>query len=302
MGVRDLLMIYIILAIIALLVLLLVLLSVFFFKPFKQTDRWKRPTHEDYADENEATSFMSRRSRLAAHIYGAENKKGTLIFSHGMGVPSDYYIPEARYFAKAGYRVILFDNTGYWKNKGIFFGFPRAAKDLAAAIRHFDNGTPLILLGHSMGAYAVCTTLPEAGENVKAVVAYSGFDNESEIIKEFADTNLKICKGLVAFLLSASQFILFPHKFFISSWKCLKECGCRAMIIHGSADEEISINGASLYAHAVNEKSDMIVTFSPDKEGYNTHMGVVRPVDAPGEINKEVLPKVLQFIDELADN
>ena len=45
----------------------------------------------------------------------------------------------------------------------------------------------------------------------------------------------------------------------------------------------------------------MTVTFLPDKEGYNTHMGVVRPVDAPGEINQEVLPKVLQFIDELAD-
>ena len=295
-------MIYIVLGIIALPMLLLVLLSVFFFKPFKYSDRWNRPTHEDYADENEATSFMSRRSRLAAHIYGAENKKGTLIFSHGMGVPSDYYIPEARYFAKAGYRSILFDDTGYWKNKGVFFGFPRAAKDLAAAIRHFDNGTSLILFGHSMGTYAVCTTLPEAGENVKAVVAYSGFDNEPEIIKEFADTNLKKCKGLVAFLLSASQFILFPHRFFRSSWKCLKECGCRAMIIHGSADEEISIDGASLYAHAVNEKSDRIVTFSPDKEGYHTHMGVVRPVDEPGEINKEVLPKVLRFIDELTDN
>ena len=294
-------MIYVVLVIITLLVLLPVLLSVFFFKPFKYTDRWNRPTHEDYADENETTSFMSRRIRLAAHIYGAENKKGTLIFSHGMGVPSDYYIPEARYFAKAGYRSILFDNTGYWKNKGIFLGFPRAAKDLAAAIRHFDNGTPLILFGHSMGAYAVCTTLPEAGANVKAVVAYSGFDNEPEMIKEFADRNLKKCKGLVAFLFSASQFILFPHRFFRSSWKCLKECGCRAMIIHGSADEEIAIKGASLYAHAVHEKSDMTVTFSPDKEGHNTHMGVVRPVDAPGEINQEVLPKVLQFIDELAD-
>ena len=74
------------------------------------------------------------------------------------------------------------------------------------------------------------------------------------------------------------------------------------MVIHGSADEEISINGASLYARAINEKSDMTVTFSPDKEGHNTHMGVVRPIDEPGEINKEVLPKVLQFIDELADN
>ena len=80
----------------------------------------------------------------------------------------------------------------------------------------------------------------KAGENVKAVVAYSGFDNEPEMIKEFADRNLKKCKGLVAFLFSASQFILFPHRFFRSSWKCLKECGCRAMIIHGSADEEIA--------------------------------------------------------------
>ncbi len=302
MGMRDLLMIFIVLGIIALFVVLLILLSVFFFKPFKYTDRWNRPVHEDYADENESTFFMSGRSRLAAHIYGAENKKGTLIFSHGMGVPSDYYIPEARYFAKAGYRSVLFDDTGYWKNKGIYFGFPRAAKDLAAAIRHFDNGTPMILLGHSMGAYAVCTALPEAGEKVKAVVAYSGFDNEPEIIREFADTNLKKCKGLVAFLLSASQFILFPRRFFRSSLKCLKECGCRAMIIHGSADEEISINGASLYAHTINEKSDLITVFSPDKEGYNTHMGVVRPTKEPGEINKEVLPKVLEFIDRLTEN
>ena len=74
------------------------------------------------------------------------------------------------------------------------------------------------------------------------------------------------------------------------------------MIIHGSADEEISINGAALYAHAVHEKSDLTTTFSPDKEGYNTHMGVVRPVNEPSEINEEVLPKVLQFIDELADH
>ncbi len=74
------------------------------------------------------------------------------------------------------------------------------------------------------------------------------------------------------------------------------------MVIHGSADEEISINGASLYAHAINEKSDLITVFSPDKEGYNTHMGVVRPTNEPGEINKEVLPKVLEFIDGLTEN
>ena len=289
---------YVILGIVAVLVLLLVLVSFFFFSPFKFTDRWNRPVHEDYADENEATFFMSGRSRLAAHIYGAENKKGTVIFSHGMGVPSDYYIPEARYFVKVGYRCVLFDDTGYWKNKGVFFGFPRAAKDLSAAIRHFDNGTPLILLGHSMGAYAVCTALPEAGEKVKAVAAYSGFDNEPEIIREFADTNLKHCKGLVAFLLCASQFILFPRRFFRSALKCLKECGCRALIVHGSADEEVSITGASLYAHALNDGSSLIETFLPDKDGYNTHMGVVRPVNEHGEINNEVLPEVLRFIEE----
>ena len=292
-------MVFVIIGVLLLVLALLILLSVMFFAPVKFSDDWKRPVHKDYVDENTSTFFKSGRNKLLAHIYGKDNVKGTVIFSHGMGVPSDYYIPEARYLAKIGYRSILFDDTGYWKNKGIFLGFPRAAKDLTSAIKYFDNGTPVILMGHSMGAYAVCTALPEVKSKVSAVVVYSGFDNEHEIIREFVNSNIKYCKKLVACLLSISQVIIFPASFFRSALDCLKKSGCKALIIHGNKDDEILLDGASIYNHVIKVKSPCIMTRLIKKEGANTHMGVVRPSGTLEDINEEVFPEVVSFIDEV---
>ena len=50
--------------------------------------------HEQYADKNSRISFKSGKNLLNGYIYGAENKAGIVIISHGMGVTSDYYIPE----------------------------------------------------------------------------------------------------------------------------------------------------------------------------------------------------------------
>lgn len=51
--------------------------------------------HEQYADKNSRISFKSGKNLLNGYLYGVENKAGIVIISCGMGVTSDYYIPES---------------------------------------------------------------------------------------------------------------------------------------------------------------------------------------------------------------
>lgn len=273
------------------------IIALLIFYPFKYTVRWNRNTHDEYASENIPGTVRSGIHTLASHIYGADNKKGLVIISHGMGVPSDYYIPEARYLAQKGYKVVLFDDTGYWKNKGLFLGFPQATKDLVAAVRAYADGElPLTLIGHSMGAYAVCTALPQIGSQVHSVVAYSGFDSEQAIIAEFVDRQVKHCKSAAKLLLRMSQAVFFPKLSRLKASKCLTECGCPALIIHGTEDKEVSIGGASIYAQLADAQNPRIRCIAATAPSMNTHMGVVRPDGSKAAINEDILRQVEEVL------
>lgn len=288
---------WIIIVVLALAVVIIFPVSLIIFYPFKLTEKWKRSTHNDFPDENKLEYYQSGMHRLAARIYGAENRGGTIIIFHGMGVCSDYYIPEARHFAAEGYRVVLPDDTGYRKNKGLFLGFPQAAKDAAAAVDTFaDETMPTYLIGHSMGAYAACTALEDIGAKVCKVVTYSGLNSEVEMIDEFVDGNIGHCKGLVSGLIRFSQMCLFQKRYKREADRCLIESGCPALIIHGVKDREVAIGGASIYAKFVNASNAKIQTLAADKEGADGHMTVVRPKGTTDALNTDVIGRVDEFI------
>ena len=90
----------------------------------------------------------------------------------------------SQWLAKAGLRVFSFDYTGCYGSAGRSCrGFPQAADDLRAALRFLEeNGRfgsrRLVLLGHSMGGYAVCCALP--GSRVDAAVCIGGVNGPME--------------------------------------------------------------------------------------------------------------------------
>ena len=73
-----------------------------------------------------------------------------------MGAGVEYYLPEIHHFAAQGYKVFAFEYSGYPGSSGHFYGFPQAVIDLKNALDFIDDGSlPVVLMGHSMGAYAV---------------------------------------------------------------------------------------------------------------------------------------------------
>ena len=109
-------------------------------------------------------TFLSGPNRLQGYLCGTGDTLAVL--APGLGNGAFSYAPQIQWLAKAGLRVFSFDYTGCYGSTGRSCrGFPQAADDLRAALRFLEeNGRfgsrRLVLLGHSMGGYAVCCALP----------------------------------------------------------------------------------------------------------------------------------------------
>lgn len=288
---------FIILFIMLLFLLLLLLAEKLLFTPFKGTAaNWLH--HSDH--DGRHVTFKSKHNELNGWFYGETNTapKGLIIFSHGMGVTSEYYLPEILYFAEAGYKVFAFDNTGYGTNKGQFWGFPQAATDLKCAIDFADNGTlPITLIGHSMGGYAVCCVLNHldlSEHTVKNIVTYAAFDNLPETFSGFLKAQGNLIKTLIAKLLCFGQFLLHGSKTYRkASDMAEKNKHIQFIMVHGDKDEEVDLNTTSLISkiHTAPNVTKIIIS-DPD---INTHMGVVRKDGiAANGVNEEIISKILE--------
>lgn len=50
-----------------------------------------------------AVAFISGENRLRGYVYGAENDKGLVVISHGLGASSEGYFPETLFFIEHGW-------------------------------------------------------------------------------------------------------------------------------------------------------------------------------------------------------
>ena len=127
-------------------------------------------------------TFLSGPNRLQGYLCGTGDTLAVL--APGLGNGAFSYAPQIQWLARAGLRVFSFDYTGCYGSTGRSCrGFPQAADDLRAALRFLEeNGRfgsrRLVLLGHSMGGYAVCCALP--GSRVDAAVCIGGVNSPME--------------------------------------------------------------------------------------------------------------------------
>ena len=120
--------------------------------------------------------FHSGKNCLAGYLWNETGTRGLIVFAHGMGTGVAYYLPEIHHFAAQGYQVFAFEYSGYQGSSGHFYGFPQAVIDLKNALDFVDDGSrPVILMGHSMGAYAVCAVRQCTERPVDGIVAYAPF-------------------------------------------------------------------------------------------------------------------------------
>ena len=283
--------------IILLLAVILFTVEKLIFTPFKGTAKnWLH--HSDYNGRH--IVFKSNHNNLNGWFYGESNisPKGLILFSHGMGVTSEYYLPEILHYAKAGYKVFAFDNTGYGTNKGLFLGFSQAAVDLKHAIEYADDGTlPITLLGHSMGGYAVCSVLKHldlSKHNIKSVVTYAAFDNLSDTTVGFLKAQGNLLKMIAAKILCFGQFLIHGSNAYLRASDVVeKNQNIQFIMIHGDNDDEIDMRTTSLISKSfTNPNVSKIIVSEPE---INTHMGVVRKNGiATNGINEEIVKQIME--------
>ena len=135
-------------------------------------------------------SFSSDKGqKLVGYLYSiGENQHGTVIIAHGFGEGHNSYMDCANYFAQNGYYVFAYDATGSGKSEGEGMGgAPQGVIDLEHAISFVELSNdipdlPIVLFGHSWGAYSVSNVLAYHPE-VRAVIECSGFDRASDMFE-----------------------------------------------------------------------------------------------------------------------
>jgi len=129
--------------------------------------RWVVVEPADYGCSIEASSITNRRQvvarfRMDLHLPSeglpeAVPARGTVYLLHGYGVDLETLFPWAVYLAEAGWRSVLVDLPGHGRSGGrkVSFGVREigALKDLRSALeKEHGWGSPVVVVGHSMGA------------------------------------------------------------------------------------------------------------------------------------------------------
>lgn len=212
--------------------------------------------YEDYSDKynRETVQFNSGENKLTGYIYGDGNK-GLVVISHGLGGYSESYISETLYFVDHGYTVLAFDNTGSGKSTGEgTMGMAQSMIDLDAALNYAESDDklkdlPVLLYGHSWGGYAV-TAILNSDHDVKAAASVSGYSTPVNIIFEQAQSMMNKPLAFIEYpFIWLNNKITFGAKANISAIDSINSSDAHVMVIHGTEDETIKFDGASIISH-----------------------------------------------------
>jgi pimeloyl-ACP methyl ester carboxylesterase len=264
-------------------------------------------TDENYPGyERIPVEFKSGKNRLLGYIYGNGNSKALIVISHGLGGRAESHLEEIIWFVDHGYRVFSYDGTGTNASEGKGTrGMAQSVLDLYAALSHIEredelSALPLLLYGHSWGAYAAASVpanLPEGlKERVAAVVSISGYNSPNGICREHAKKAIGPIAVIEYPFIALENFFLFGKASAVSAAHSINAASVPVLIIHGTKDKMIDFNGASIIAQKnriVNPKAEYYIR---DKEGQNGHNDLF--CAASGELDEEFMNRINLFYEK----
>ena len=175
-----------------------------------------------------------------------ENIKGVIVIAHGLGGGGhNSYMDVANHFATNGYIVFAYDATGNDESEGDNVrGIPQGLIDLDYAIRFVKENEefkdlPIMLFGHSWGAYSVGSVL-NVHPDIRAVVMIAGFNKSADIIEEEGQRIMGSGMSLLMPYISIVERVKFGT---CASYNCIdgfEASNAGVMIIHSANDDMVS--------------------------------------------------------------
>ena len=220
--------------------------------------------------------YPSGENLLKGYLITNQNPRALMIIAHGMNASSDGFEPVVQYFAKLGYAVWIFDGTASGRSEGEkVIGLQQQRFDIRATVDYlreqklFQN-IPLVLLGHSAGAYGAATEAQRA--EADAVVCVSGFHAPLTTMHHWARNYTSILADVQYPFLYANQHADLGEQTNESAAEALSELNVPALVIQGANDETVE-DKISLY-YKSKEMAPANVSFiletDPDHDGHDT--------------------------------
>lgn len=260
--------------------------------------------------ERELLSFPSGKNQLQGYLYGAENTKGIVLISHGMGGMAESYMAETVYFVDHGYQVFAFDNTGCAGSEGeTSVGVAQSVVDLDAALTFIEGEErfmelPVFLYGHSWGGYAV-TAIHHFDHEIAASVSVAGFNTPMEMILEWS----KDMMGGFAYVeypyIYLYQMMYYGNRNNLSAVDGINNTDTPILLIHGAQDTTILPDGAATIAHKEEITNPNVQYKICDKELQNGHGNLYMSLDAikyMEELNEEFVPLYEEYDGQIPDD
>lgn len=259
-----------------------ILVHMNFLYNFGKAETPERSIYPRFADypgfTGEPLSFQSGKNTLRGDLFGQKNRKGLLILSHGIGGGAEDYLAEIVYFVDHGWKVLAFDNTGSYRSEGKGTrGMAQSAIDLKAALDYAQRDSalkdlPVVLYGHSWGGYAVAAVLG-GDHKIAAAVSVSGYERPMSILMEQAERMMGPFARVEYPYIWIYNRILFGGDADRSAISAINATDTPILILHGSGDEAIDPDGASILARRdriTNPGAEYMIRNEEGQNGHNT--------------------------------
>lgn len=198
--------------------------------------------------QREESTFASRSGHLlAGYHYKRENqqKKGVVVIAHGLGGGGhNSYMDLADYFTSHGYLVFSYDATGNDKSEGDSVrGLPQGVMDLDDALRYVKQtdeyrNLPIVLFGHSWGAYSAGCVLREHPD-VKAAVLLAGFNRSIDLFEQEGKTMIGAAIKWFLPYVSLYERVKFGAFGSASVMEGFEESKANVLVIHSRDDDMV---------------------------------------------------------------
>lgn len=195
----------------------------------------------------ERSDFSSGGYRLAGYKYSKDvsEVKGVCVLAHGLGGGGqNQYMPLIDAIASGGYYVFTYDARANGESEGdAVGGLPQGVIDLDNAINHTRTvseyvGLPIMLFGHSWGAYSVGCVLNLHPE-VKAAVMVAGFNESEDMLIEKSSAMAGPVSYLMLPFLTLWELIKYGDVSTFSAISGANATDARIMIVHSSDDATV---------------------------------------------------------------
>lgn len=211
---------------------------------------WIKRSTQDFEGlmSQRAVFQSSKGQQLVGYTYYKENiqPKGVVVIAHGLGGGGhNWYLDVADYFVQNGYKVFAYDATGNDESEGdAVNGLPQGAVDIDYALQYVKSnqelkGLPIMLFGHSWGAYSVGTALNKHPD-VRAAVMVAGFNKSIDMITEEGKHIVGEAMQLFVPFLSVYEWFKFGSYASLSAEGGFDKSDAGVMIIHSADDARVS--------------------------------------------------------------